>query len=104
MSGDDHDGCGNLMQRDPTLHVKCPVPILVTPLGAKHCALHFMEEDAEIQSCPNCRAQWDVNYDEPAAKPMLRWTGRDDLVSLMHATNQNCFISPQDRLGWCEAY
>lgn len=57
MSGDDHDGCGHLMQRDPALHVKCLIPILVMPLEAKHRALHFMEEDAEIQSCPDCTAK-----------------------------------------------
>lgn len=72
MSGEDHYGCGNLMQRDPALYVKRLIPILVMPLGAKHCALHFTEEDAEIQSCPNCTARWDVNYDKPAAKPVLR--------------------------------
>lgn len=72
MSGDDQDGCGNLKQRDPALDVKCLIPILATPLGAKHRALRFTEEDAEIRSCPKCNARWDVNSDEPAAKPMLR--------------------------------
>ena len=69
MSGDNHDDCGNLMLRDPALHLKRLIPILMTPLGAKLCAVHFTKEDAEIQSCPNCTARWDVNNDKPAAKP-----------------------------------
>lgn len=96
MRGDDQDGCGNLKQRNPALDVKCLIPILATPLGAKHRALHFTEEDAEIRSCPKCSARWDVNSDEPCRKAHAEMTGKDDLVSRMHARTASTLL----RTGW----
>lgn len=96
MRGDDQDGCGNLKQRDPALDVTCLIPILATPLGAKHRALHFTEEDAEIRSCPKCSARWDVNSDEPCRKAHAEMTGKDDLVSRMHARTTSTLL----RTGW----